>query len=417
MTHYRNKNLSSLLMIAVVLSLSAISCKRLAQLTGYTQQSDKVRRLNCGLPAGANNSERYSGVNPHAMLIILPDSEQIVLGNADADPIDVASLANAVDTFMADKSPDQRVASIAAVRDVDADAIARVLDVLRERVNSVYLLTRSRAEPDGDKCIDQISDVVGADGSLEVKLKGRDDSVMGRPNPLTLAVTVANGKPRLNNETLENEEKLATLLADVFRQREENGVFRESSNEVEKTVYLSMKDGDSSPKYGDIVRMVNTLKGAGSSPIILSEPPAFGMDVREARDLPPATSHGPTDLDKTISPDSLGPVELDEPPPPPPRPENTPPKIVSGGVLNGKAIDLPKPAYPPAARAADAKGTVNVQVTLDIDGKVISASAVSGHPLLRAAAVQAARSAKFPPTKLSGQPVKVTGVIVYNFVP
>ena len=103
-----------------------------------------------------------------------------------------------------------------------------------------------------------------------------------------------------------------------------------------------------------------------------------------------------------------------------PKPTPTPkpvPKTISGGVVNGKATNLVKPPYPAAARAVRAAGAVNVQVTIDENGNVISASAVSGHPLLRAAAVQAARSSKFSPTMLSGQPVKVTGVIVYNFVP
>ena len=105
----------------------------------------------------------------------------------------------------------------------------------------------------------------------------------------------------------------------------------------------------------------------------------------------------------------------DEPPPPEakPTPRAAP---ISGGVLNGKAISLPKPAYPPIARAAHASGTVVVQVLIDENGNVVSAHAVSGHPLLQGAAVGAARSAKFSPTKLSGQPVKVTGVIQYNFV-
>jgi TonB family protein len=92
------------------------------------------------------------------------------------------------------------------------------------------------------------------------------------------------------------------------------------------------------------------------------------------------------------------------------------PKMITGGVLNGKATNLVKPAYPAAARAVNASGAVNVQVTIDEEGNVISAAAVSGHPLLRAAAVEAARASKFSPTRLSGQPVKVTGVIVYNFV-
>ena len=104
-----------------------------------------------------------------------------------------------------------------------------------------------------------------------------------------------------------------------------------------------------------------------------------------------------------------------EPPPPPPQP--TPPRApISGGVLNGKAISLPKPNYPPIARQAHASGTVVVQVTIDENGSVISAHAVSGHPLLQAVSVAAARGARFSPTKLSGQPVKVTGVITYNFV-
>jgi protein TonB len=109
-------------------------------------------------------------------------------------------------------------------------------------------------------------------------------------------------------------------------------------------------------------------------------------------------------------------ISIAEEPPPPaatPTPRTAP---ISGGVLNGKAISLPKPAYPPIARAAHAAGTVVVQVLIDENGNVVSAKAVSGHPLLQAVAVSAARQARFSPTKLSGQPVKVTGVIQYNFV-
>jgi protein TonB len=109
----------------------------------------------------------------------------------------------------------------------------------------------------------------------------------------------------------------------------------------------------------------------------------------------------------------------DEPPPPPPPAPTPPPKpktVVSGGVLNGKAISKPQPAYPPIAKAARASGTVTVQILVDESGRVVSASAVSGHPLLQQAAVSAARQARFSPTLLSGQPVKVSGVITYNFV-
>ncbi|HEX6124733.1 MAG TPA: energy transducer TonB [Pyrinomonadaceae bacterium] len=88
---------------------------------------------------------------------------------------------------------------------------------------------------------------------------------------------------------------------------------------------------------------------------------------------------------------------------------------LSGGLLNGKAMNLPMPVYPPAAMAVRAEGTVVVRITIDESGNVVEATAVSGHPLLRAAAVEAARSATFAPTRLEGNPVRVSGVLTYNF--
>lgn len=91
------------------------------------------------------------------------------------------------------------------------------------------------------------------------------------------------------------------------------------------------------------------------------------------------------------------------------------PQIVSGGIINGKARNLVKPNYPSSAQAVRASGQVAVQIVIDEKGNVVSANAVSGHPLLRAAAEQAARNSQFSPTMLSGQPVKVVGTIIYNF--
>jgi len=113
-------------------------------------------------------------------------------------------------------------------------------------------------------------------------------------------------------------------------------------------------------------------------------------------------------------------VKKPEPPPAftkppvvtPPKPK---PPIKSEGVVNGKAQFLPKPIYTAAARAVRAMGDVNVQVIIDETGNVVSASAASGHPLLKGEAEKAARNAKFKPTFLNGQAVKVSGVIVYKF--
>ncbi len=106
-----------------------------------------------------------------------------------------------------------------------------------------------------------------------------------------------------------------------------------------------------------------------------------------------------------------------EPEPPVYAASPDPPKQIVGGVVNGKALSLPKPPYPREARAARASGAVSVQVLIGEDGKLISAQAVSGHPLLQFAARAAACAAKFSPTQLQGIPVKVSGVITYNFVP
>jgi TonB family protein len=89
----------------------------------------------------------------------------------------------------------------------------------------------------------------------------------------------------------------------------------------------------------------------------------------------------------------------------------------NGEVLNGKALSLPKPSYPPEARRAGAEGVVVVKVKIDELGRVIEAvDMCGGNPLLIEPALESARHARFTPTKLSGQPVQVSGVISYNFV-
>jgi TonB family protein len=109
-------------------------------------------------------------------------------------------------------------------------------------------------------------------------------------------------------------------------------------------------------------------------------------------------------------------VDPGTPPPPQPPIEKHAPRTISKGPITGLAKLLPKPPYPPIAIQAHAHGPVNVQVLIDETGKVVSARAVSGHPLLMAAAQQAAYRAVFSPTTLGDQAVKVSGVITYNFI-
>lgn len=85
-------------------------------------------------------------------------------------------------------------------------------------------------------------------------------------------------------------------------------------------------------------------------------------------------------------------------------------------ILNGAAIKLEKPDYPYIATKEGAKGTVNVQVTIDENGKIIKAEAVSGNLFLHGVSEIAAKKSEFLITFVNGKPVQVKGIIVYNFI-
>jgi TonB family protein len=109
-------------------------------------------------------------------------------------------------------------------------------------------------------------------------------------------------------------------------------------------------------------------------------------------------------------------VEEDKTPPVPVviKPPTT--QRVTSIVLTSKAISLPQPQYPQMAKQIHLQGSVTVQILVDEQGRVVSAQTMSGHPLFLAAAKEAALRARFTATTLGGQPVKVQGVITYNFV-
>jgi TonB family protein len=91
------------------------------------------------------------------------------------------------------------------------------------------------------------------------------------------------------------------------------------------------------------------------------------------------------------------------------------PKVVDAGFLNGKALSLPEPSNP--ARAQGVTGTIPVHIVFNEEGRVILAGALSGHPLLQAAAREAACRAKFAPVSLKEQPINVKGLVTYKFSP
>ena len=192
--------------------------------------------------------------------------------------------------------------------------------------------------------------------------------------------------------------------------REQNQTTATSpNNEIIRRVIMAPTDDPS---------RVPDATSAEVNPYASTRPDKYTRVIVGNRDSNPVYEGGPegtgSSSSRSVLPSSGEETEATtkEPPPPAPKVDKRPRSI---GVVNGQAKYLPKPPYPMMAKSVGAAGAVNVQVTIDEEGNVISAKAVSGHIMLRRVAEDAARQAKFTPTTLSTVPVKVTGVIVYNF--
>src|ERR1043165_8008828 len=145
-------------------------------------------------------------------------------------------------------------------------------------------------------------------------------------------------------------------------------------------------------------------------------PPSEGQVRIADHDADPPASPGNKNGCATCTSEPSGPVVPPQPTPDPTPSKPPPVQHLSSQVLVSKIVNLPQPPYPILAKQTRTQGAVNVQIVIDETGKVISAQAVNGSPMLVTAAVDAARRARFTPTVLNGQPVKVQGVIKYNFV-
>ena len=159
------------------------------------------------------------------------------------------------------------------------------------------------------------------------------------------------------------------------------------------------------PRQNVVIANFNSNPAVPGGPV---GPPNFGSRHGTVNNTGP-------EVTGTVEPPPLLPaVPTPTPQPTPQKPEG--PVRLTSTIISSKAIDKPAPPYPPIAKSAGIQGTVAVQVVIDEQGRVISAKAASGHPLLLNAAVQAAYRARFTPTVLGGRAVKVTGSIAYNFM-
>lgn len=237
--------------------------------------------------------------------------------------------------------------------------------------------------------------LVNADGSLLSKETYKYEfDFAGNWNKMTTSVAVVEGG-RLSFEPTEVTYRSIMYYLDA-------NMLRMSQPAAAPVPQVSADNKPVSASQNSVSNnSMNVPKSAPSLPVAIS-----ADKLKSAGSLELANNH----VDAGTQPLS---VKLDsEPPPPAPKPMLRP---VSGGVLNGTAVNLPPPTYPEAAKRMRVSGIVTVQVIVDETGKVISAEATTGPASLRDVAVQAALRARFSPTKLSGQPVKVSGLINYKF--
>ena len=165
---------------------------------------------------------------------------------------------------MADKTPDKRIVYFKADVNAKYGYVLEIFDIIRKAdIDKVGLVVVGEKNEDDPYQITPLR--------FEVKLPSEPiDKVneVVKPNPLTLvAMLERDGKLTLNREDMgmiSDTKKLENMLVQVFKDREYNGVFREGTNEVEKTVFLKVAK---SSKYGDFIKLVEAVKGAGTQPI------------------------------------------------------------------------------------------------------------------------------------------------------
>ena len=176
--------------------------------------------------------------------------------------ISMDELPTRVQRVLEDKTPDRRVVYFKSDINADYQSVLQVFDSIRKAdVDRVGLVVIGEKTVDDPYQVEPLSFMVHLPEPI-------DKTRLIKPNPLTLVATLASdGKLLLNNEvtgTVSDPERLRGKLEEIFKERENNGVFRERTNEIEKTVFLKV----SGPaKYGDFIKLVEAVKGAGAQPI------------------------------------------------------------------------------------------------------------------------------------------------------
>lgn len=238
-------------LLCLALILSGCSTTRL--------QVNEVTKEKSKLPNEMKFAEEDADIGKETSCVITinDDSGSFLI---DKDKISKDQLTDKVKKLMEGKTPDKRIVYLNSAESVKFATIVEVLNSIRKAdIDKIGLvvLPEKEEKPGARQFM------------LKVKLPALpDEKIIPRPNPLTLVAAIDKNKNLLlNNEPMNNVSdptSLVNRLTQVFKDREKNGVFREGTNEVEKTVFVK---GSRSLNYGDVVRVINAVKGAGAEPI------------------------------------------------------------------------------------------------------------------------------------------------------
>lgn len=361
-------------------------------------------------PAVALPRARYADLDPNitresSALITIPRDGEYFFGR---HTIAQGEIGPAVDDRLKDLPSEDHIAYIRGGKDVQYGTVMALLDSIRQA---------------GYERVGLVADREGRPGSamFEALIPANAPAVTDSSSvPSHLIVPIAPGSLSVGVFSLVVEVKSGTgpdQIVSLNRQEMEMAHLARKLRDVlymrnDKAVAIAAPKDKS---YGDVVSIIDVVKGAGAQPIVLAidgaePPPATNVGATAVREGVPRGVVG--GVPGGVSGGVVGGGPSEEPPPPPPRPVVV---RLSGSALTGNAVSRVEPVYPPLAKAARVSGQVVVEVTVDEKGNVISARTLSGHPLLTGAAIQAARQWRFKPTLVSGVPVKVAGTITFAF--
>lgn len=233
------------------------------------------KRINeiVNLPANVKNADDdYDIERESSMILTLTSDNKLYLRQKSNVPDKLERTENITSReelpeklikFFEMKSPEKRIVYLKADVNVSYENVLQLFDIIRKAdIDKVGLVVVGAKNEDDPYQINPLR--------FEVKLPQPIDkgNEVLKPNPLTLVAMLENdGKMLLNNEAIgmiSDTKHLEIMLVRVFKDRENNGIFREGTNEIEKTVFLKVSK---SSKYGDFIKLVEAVKNTNANPI------------------------------------------------------------------------------------------------------------------------------------------------------